>query len=332
MTTKPNLELIAGDASDRKFYRSKTRDQESSICMEFPTWEGGFGGDPMSWIEMHEALSKMHIPIPKILKVDQPNCCIWIEDLGDYFLSSVPQEYFLSYYKESLSLLVKAQYPDAQVNSPASRKFFDFEKLYDEMKFFVKYFLNELMELNIQESNETHKGIFADLKLLCEKLDKYERVLCHRDYHSRNLMIKNDHIYWIDFQDARMGPHTYDVVSLVRDSYIKIDWNTRRILFDYYFSELNNARLKHNLTPILKSDYEMELSLMGLQRNLKAIGSFAYLASAKSKRNYLQYIKPTLEIVCAKEAKCINPMLDPQNDNFSNLFALLKTFLSRDYK
>jgi aminoglycoside/choline kinase family phosphotransferase len=200
------------------------------------------------------------------------------------------------------------------------------------MKFFVKYFLNELMELNIQENNETHSGIFADLKSLCEKLDKCERILCHRDYHSRNLMIKNDHIYWIDFQDARMGPHTYDVVSLVRDSYVKMDWNTRQILFDYYFSELNNARLKHNLTPILKADYETELNLMGLQRNLKAIGSFAYLACTKSKRNYLQYIKPTLEIICASEAKCINPTLEPQNDNFPNLFALLKTFLSRDYK
>mgnify|MGYP000452784728 CR=1 FL=1 len=86
----------------------------------------------------------------------------------------------------------------------------------------------------MNEDNPDYKGLYEDLNLLAKKLDACERVLCHRDYHVRNIMLKNEKIYWIDFQDARMGPHSYDVVSLVRDSYVNITWETRKNLFSYY--------------------------------------------------------------------------------------------------
>lgn len=323
-TTDEHRKLIAGDASDRKFYRIQNHKpgQEDAICMEFPTWEGGFGGDPISWLEMHAALSKMEIPIPKVLKVDKENLCIFTEDLGDAFLSSVPKGHFLDRYKEALSLLIKAQYPASPIPSPAEKKAFDFEKLYDEMKFFIKYFLNGFLHLDIQEEKSSGEGVFSDLKNLCQTLDQRPRVLCHRDYHSRNIMVKNDRIYWIDFQDARMGPHTYDVVSLVRDSYVEMDWKTRDMLFEYYFTELNKARSQHKLNPFSKQEYDLELKLMGLQRNLKAIGSFAYLSMEKSKPNYIQYIKPTLDLVCSEQADA--------SGLFPDLFSLLKKINSGD--
>ena len=311
---EPALELIAGDASDRKFFRLVNNQQGNAICMQFPKWEGGYGGDPISWIGMHNALNKIGLPIPQILEVDETNSCIWTEDLGNDFLNSVLNEEILDinnpkckvavdYYKNALLLLIKAQYPEVILDYPASNRFFDFEKLYYEMNFFITHFLNALLNLGIEENKKNWLGIFDDFKLLCKKLDSYDRVLCHRDYHVRNIMIKNKKLYWIDFQDARMGPHSYDVVSLVRDSYVQITWETREQLFSFYLDALNSKRESLNLKSISFSDFHLESLLMGLQRNIKALGSFGYLATKKSKPDYLKYIRPTLDILCSKNAQ-----------------------------
>lgn len=323
----PFLVLIAGDASDRKFFRLLNNSSEA-ICMQFPRWEGNYGGDPISWIGMHNALSQLELPLPKILEIDETNSCIWTEDLGDTFLNSTFYEPILdidnqncqkslNFYKESLSLLIKAQYPNKIVDHPAINRLFDFDKLFFELNFFVTHFLNGFLKLNINENNEKHNGLFQDLKFLSKKLNDCEKVLCHRDYHVRNIMIKNEKIYWIDFQDARMGPHSYDVVSLVRDSYVKINWKTRKYLFNYYLDALNIARKEKKLSIISEPNFRLEVLLMGLQRNIKAIGSFGYLATIKNKPNYLQYVKPTLQILSSPEAqihedldlKCMMPHL-----------------------
>lgn len=309
----PVLVLIAGDASDRKFFRL-INDPKRAICMQFPKWEGGYGGDPISWIGMHTALTQMELPIPKIIEIDETNACIWTEDLGDTFLNSTLVEPILdiknpncqkslNYYKESLSLLIQAQYPKRKIDHPAANRFFNFEKLFFELNFFVTHFLNGFMNLNINDQQPENKGLFEDLKLLAKKLDTYEKVLCHRDYHVRNIMVKNDKIYWIDFQDARMGPHSYDVVSLVRDSYVRITWETRKHLFTHYLENMNTAREYNKLNPISQTSFNLELLLMGLQRNIKAIGSFGYLATKKGKPSYLQYVKHTLETLSSPEAQ-----------------------------
>lgn len=310
---EPVLVLIAGDASDRKFFRL-INDPIGAICMQFPKWEGGYGGDPISWIGMHTALTQMELPIPKIIEIDETNSCIWTEDLGDTFLNSTLVEPILdldnpkcqksiNYYKESISLLVQAQYPKIKIDHPAINRHFDFEKLFYELNFFVTHFLNGFLNLNIDENKPECKGLFEDLRLLAKKLDACERVLCHRDYHVRNIMVKNDKIYWIDFQDARMGPHSYDVVSLVRDSYVRITWKTRKYLFGHYLEKVNAAREINHLKSISQTSFHLELILMGLQRNIKAIGSFGYLATKKGKPNYLQYVKHTLEILMSPEAQ-----------------------------
>lgn len=315
-SNEPALELIAGDASDRKFFRLVNNKKDPAICMQFPKWEGGYGGDPISWIGMHNVLHKIGMPVPKILEIDETNSCIWTEDLGNDFLSSILKEEKLDianpncheaieYYKKAIALLIQIQYPSLKLDHPASNRLFDFEKLYYEMNFFVTHFLNGLLNLNVDESNKKFKGLFADFTLLCEKLNSYEKVLCHRDYHVRNIMIKNKELYWIDFQDARMGPHSYDVVSLVRDSYVNMTWETREHLFSYYLNNLNLRRELLNFKPISFSDFHQESLLMGLQRNIKAIGSFGYLATKKSKPDYLKYVQPTLDILCSPHAQLL---------------------------
>lgn len=307
--SQPVLQLIAGDASDRKFYRLRNAGT-TAICMRFPKWEGGYGGDPLSWLGMQKVLSDMDIPVPQVLQVDEQACCIWTEDFGDNFLNFNFRETELSdtnpacaetlgYYRQAIDLLLKAQYPKRKfLGHPAESRAFDSEKLMFEMDFFFKHFVNSFLGLPLNDSNNfEYSRIQKELQTLCDTLHNAERVLTHRDYHVRNVMIVDGEVRWIDFQDARMGPHTYDVVSLLRDSYVHITPETRHNLSMYYFNKLTVARAAAKLPQFSLKEYCREFILMGLQRNVKAIGSFGYLATTKGKPSYLRYVEHTLNTI-----------------------------------
>jgi aminoglycoside/choline kinase family phosphotransferase len=306
------MSLIAGDASDRKFYRLASA-QLNAICMKFPKWEGGYGGDPMSWLGMQAALLGVGIPVPRILHIDEKNSCIWTEDFGDQFLnyklgertldeSDADCRATLQLYKDALNLLVKVQYPEKKlIHHPAENRSFDFEKLMFEMNFFITHFVKGWLGQNLETSNARTDELTEELGTLCTLLHETERVLCHRDYHVRNVMVVGGQVRWIDFQDARMGPHTYDVVSLLRDSYIRITPETRISLTRHYGARLNDARQNVGKKAWSNEMLFHEASLMGLQRNIKALGSFGYLATQKQKTGYLKYVPHTIETILADD-------------------------------
>lgn len=306
------LSLIAGDASDRKFYRLES-DGLNAICMKFPKWDGGYGGDPLSWLGMHSALVGIGIPVPQILFVDEQNHSIWTEDFGDHFLNCnlgnrVLDELdpecksTLALYKDALELLVQVQYPRRHLlNHPAQDRAFDFEKLTFEMNFFVTHFIKGWLGLPFTDSDPRDRDLLRELESLCTLLHGAERVLCHRDYHVRNVMVVSGQVKWIDFQDARMGPHTYDVVSLLRDSYTRITPATRSSLLKFYGAKTNEARARAGKAALSNEELFHEASLMGLQRNVKALGSFGYLATQKQKTSYLKYVGSTIETILADD-------------------------------
>ena len=125
---------------------------------------------------------------------------------------------------------------------------------------------------------------------LVETLAAEPRVLCHRDYHSRNLMLHDERLYIIDFQDARMGPDTYDLVSLLRDSYVDLPEQTVDELIAYFLA------LKGQ-TGRADEAFRRRFDLMALQRNLKALGTFGYQTTARRNPVYIQYIPRTLRYV-----------------------------------
>ena len=107
-------------------------------------------------------------------------------------------------------------------------------------------------------------------------------MLCHRDYHSRNLMLHRDSLYIIDFQDARMGPDTYDLVSLLRDSYVDIVDREVDELIAYFLAL--KGRNQDDL------EFRRRFDVMALQRNLKALGTFGYQTIARRNTVYIQYM------------------------------------------
>ncbi len=114
-------------------------------------------------------------------------------------------------------------------------------------------------------------------------------MLCHRDYHSRNLMLHESQLYIIDFQDARMGPETYDLVSLLRDSYVDLPEQTVDDLIAYFLA----VKGVTGADP----DFRRRFDVMALQRNLKALGTFGYQTTARRNPVYIQYIPRTLRYV-----------------------------------
>jgi len=121
---------------------------------------------------------------------------------------------------------------------------------------------------------------------LAEEIASWPRVLCHRDFHSRNLMWHREQLYWIDFQDARMGPATYDLASVLRDAYLDVPEELIATLAEEF---------RQKAVPEESQDtFLRRFDLMCVQRNLKALGTFGYMASVKGNRVYLPYIPRTL--------------------------------------
>jgi N-acetylmuramate 1-kinase len=168
---------------------------------------------------------------------------------------------------------------------------FDREKLMWELNFFVKHFLEAYR--GSEMSSTVRAALDEEWLQMAGELASEPRVLCHRDYHSRNLMLHAGRLYIIDYQDARMGPDTYDLASLLRDSYV--DLPEKRV------DELVRGYLKLRGPSYGASDamgeFRRRFDLMSVQRNLKALGTFGHQTTARNNPVYIQYIPRTLSYV-----------------------------------
>ena len=133
---------------------------------------------------------------------------------------------------------------------------------------------------------EDRASIADGFHRLSAEIASWPRVLSHRDFHSRNLMSHEGRLWWIDFQDARMGPATYDLASLLRDSYVDLD--------EHFVAELAEEFRQRVVPGETRDTFQRRLELMSIQRNLKALGTFGYQGAVKGSRVYLPYIPRTL--------------------------------------
>src|ERR671920_1113635 len=167
----------------------------------------------------------MPIPIPRLLGHAEDLGVLALEDLGDVTLqahlgAATPAEHS-ALYREAVALIATLQRRGAELESPDYLPYgvaFDVEKLTWELDFFIKHFIEAYRGVVIPAA--ARDELRREFTVVVESLASEPRVLCHRDYHSRNLMLHHGELYIIDFQDARMGPDTYDLVSLLRDSYV----------------------------------------------------------------------------------------------------------------
>lgn len=282
---------LTGDASDRQYFRVLPRHADSFVLAVYST---PFRFDSLPFVNAATLFAAMPVPVPKILGHAEDVGVLALEDLGDVTLqahlgSASPSRHG-ALYREAVSFVDTIQKRGRELAGPKYIPYgvsFDIDKLTWEMDFFIKHFLEAYRGASFMPGDRD--ALRAECAVIVRELAAEPPVLCHRDYHSRNLMLRGDHLCIIDFQDARLGPDTYDLVSLLRDSYVDLPWSVVDDLIAYFLA------LQGRSTE--QEEYRRRFDLMALQRNLKALGTFGYQTTARGNPVYIQYIPRTLNYV-----------------------------------
>jgi aminoglycoside/choline kinase family phosphotransferase len=288
---KPRVVPLTGDASDRRYFRILLPDSDSIVLA---LNAAPFDVAKLPFVNVATLLAKMPVPIPAVLGHADDLGVLALQDLGDVTLqahlgAASPAEH-AALYRQAVALIATLQRRGAELSSPEYLPYgisFDVEKLTWELDFFTKHFLEAYRGVTL--ADDARASLREEFAVIVRELASEPVVLCHRDYHSRNLMLHQSQLYIIDFQDARMGPDTYDLVSLLRDSYVDLPEQTVDELIAYFLA------LKGVTGPA--TTFRRRFDVMALQRNLKALGTFGYQTTARRNPVYIQYIPRTLRYV-----------------------------------
>jgi aminoglycoside/choline kinase family phosphotransferase len=285
------IDKLTGDASTRRYYRLFTNVNSYVVCLDNPS------EDPNAkhpFVSIQEFFDNNKIKVPRIYDKNLSKGYLLEEDLGDITLlqhlskiKTEADEYKI--YEPVIAELIKLHSiaPQTLVDSNLFSLKFDFQKLFDEMNFTFKYFINNW--LKVDDVNVTEK-LRRQVIPICERLSSFPMVLTHRDFHSRNIMVKNDQFYFIDFQDARMGIPQYDLVSILEDCYYNLSEQNRSSLKKFYYNNLESS--VHGQSEELFWDLYDDMTF---QRVFKAIGSFSYIYCTRKDERYLKYIGFAME-------------------------------------
>jgi len=278
------FEPASSDASFRRYFRV-THKQGQHIVMDAPPEKE----NTEPFIRIATLLKQADVNVPVIYEQDLNQGFLLLEDFGtSSFLDQLNIDSADSIYQAAFNSLVTLQ---SNVNTATCQlPLYDEARLKQELDLFYDWFLTKQLKLSIPEN------IRHDLneKLLLSALEQ-PQVCVHRDFHSRNLMfLDNNSPGVIDFQDAVIGPITYDLVSLLRDCYIS--WPDKKL--EQWVAQFFNQIKTQGLVNCDIATFTRWFDLMGLQRHLKVLGIFTRLNLRDNKPNYLNDIPLTLNYVC----------------------------------
>jgi aminoglycoside/choline kinase family phosphotransferase len=277
---------LSGDASTRRYFRVHDG-SETRVLSLYPE---PFQPAELSFVVVGELLAGYGLPVPAVLDHDGPRGLVVLEDLGDLTLQEALRSASAAergeLYRQALDQLACLQ-RQAQCGPQRAACFqiaFDFENLSWELHYFLKHFVEGHRGCDL--TAEDRAALAEGFHHLSQEIASWPRVLCHRDFHSRNLMLRGRALFWIDFQDARLGPATYDLVSLLRDSYVELP--------EEFVAEQAEAFREQAVPGETRAAFQRRFDLMSVQRNLKALGTFGFMASVRGNDVYLPYIPHTL--------------------------------------
>lgn len=280
-TSNFELKPASEDASFRSYYRLSV-DQQSFIVMDAPPELEDCG----PFIHIQKILSKHQVNVPKVYAFDAENGFMLLSDFGSVlYLDALKNGNEEQLYSVAIDELLLIQ----SVNSFDEVPLYNKELLHSELALFTDWFVDK--HLGVQLSEQQQNTLFEVNHLLTNNALAQPQVLVHRDYHSRNIMVTDDQKPGIiDFQDAVVGPITYDLASLLKDCYI--NWPTATV-----HKLIKQFITKHNNQHAIKLNFEEFLrwfDLMAAQRHMKAIGIFCRLNYRDGKKHYLYDIPRTM--------------------------------------
>ncbi len=293
-----NIVALTPDASTREYFRVPWHETTAVVAV----YPEPFDPDIHPYLDVTRLFVAAHLPVPEVIDVDGGQGIIVQEDLGDRQLRGVferaQEDEREAYVEQAISLIADIQAATAlayERDSIASRLAFDEPKLSWELDYFFQHYFTSLRGETLKHAEAAE--LRAELYDVASELAARPRVLCHRDYHAANLIVDGrDNLRIIDYQDARMGPASYDLVSLLLDRVTEAptlaEVRVRRL---YLLAE----RERHNLQPAYTPDeFAREFRLMTVQRCLKAVGTFSYQTGVCGRAEaYAHFIEPMLLIV-----------------------------------
>lgn len=278
-----NFEPASSDASFRRYFRV-THKKGTHIVMDAPPEKE----DIEPFIQVATLFKKVGINVPEIVQQNLDRGFLLLEDFGTLcYLDRLTDENAATLYLNAFDSLYEIQ---TKIVTPNCQlPYYDDELLRNELNLFFDWFLEKYLDLSVPEDIKNKTS-----QILISSALEQPQVCVHRDFHSRNLMaLDNNRPGIIDFQDAVIGPVTYDLVSLLRDCYIAWPQANVQQWMTLYFEQIS----KLNLTTASLETFTRWFDLMGLQRHLKAIGIFSRLHLRDNKSNYLQDIPLTMNYV-----------------------------------
>ena len=274
---KDSISVLSADASFRQYYRA-TKSDTSYAVMDCPPEKENLE----SFLLITEKLKNARLNVPEIFEVDREKGFLVMTDLGDNLYSKkLNDETVYCLYTDALEGIVKMQ---TKVDCSGLK---DFDKYYEEENnLFTDWFLKKHLKTELDAALE--KEITLEFNKINSIIKSIPKTFVHRDYHSRNLLITDtNNPGIIDYQDAVIGPVTYDLVSLLKDCYVSWSDGLIEDMLESFFN-----RMKSNTINNI-SDFRYWFEITGLQRHIKAIGIFSRLNYRDNKNSYLKDIPRT---------------------------------------
>lgn len=329
---------LSGDASTRRYCRVRSGPGApipSVVVMRYP--DEPPEGEELPFLNVHRYLTAAGVPVPAVYRSDPKANLLFLEDAGDTTLEDEARESgaaeTLPLYEQCVEILVRIQAEGTRALDGKAiplRLAFDVAKFSEEIDFFFLHAVRGYGGIPLSDAQE--RAIEDRFLPVLERLSRLPRVLAHRDFHSRNVMVLSRdrvpghrNLRILDFQDARMGNVYYDLASLLRDSYVTLpeDMEDRlcRAWRDAATRDIRNAAGDPGAFVHL-------LDLSALQRNVKAIGTFGDQAHNRGKRLYLRFIPPTVGHLRRNFDR--NPSLRPLAEKLLPILSALEEKAAKD--
>lgn len=273
------IDEIKADASFRKYYRLTLKDK-SFILMDASLDKESIA----PFIEISVRLLKAKVEVPRIISQNIQEGFLLLTDLGTQHLADMlsPMSVKLLYMK-GVSEIVKMQKIDTTGLDVYDRAF-----MMSEMSLMEEWYLRQHKSIFLPEEGLNNLNKILNL-IVDEVLKQPQDLFVHRDFHSRNIMLVSGKLFIIDYQDAKAGPLTYDLVSILKDVYVEYDAELIKSMA-LEFKELKRL-------DVSDEEFFRWFDFMALQRHLKILGIFARLNIRDGKSGYLKDIPLTLKYV-----------------------------------
>ena len=266
---------LAADAGARRYFRIKPSGEDSLVVMDAPVAHN----DNQQFAFVANLLASHGLHVPKVSHANLKDGFLLLSDLGDEtYLKVLNNENADKLFDDATTALIKLQ----SITELDLLSRYNAGLMSEELALFDNWYIQQHLNITLEENAQS--SLNNVLKLITERCMSQPTVLTHRDYMPRNLMVCEENPGILDFQDARIGPISYDVISLFKDAFIS--WEEEQVL-DWTIRYWEKARKASLPVPQDFGSFYEDVEWMGLQRHLKVLGIFSRLKHRDGKNHYI---------------------------------------------